>query len=115
MKRAVLGALAGAGLVLAVAGGWEHRSEVFAQRIASYEQAGENGQLIALALPGTDKGQLITVIDPQQRAMSVYRVDSVTGKIALCSVRNIHWDLQMIYLNNESPFPQEIRSLLEQR
>ncbi|HUT13395.1 MAG TPA: hypothetical protein VMY42_23105 [Thermoguttaceae bacterium] len=115
MKGAVLGALVGAGLVLAVAGGLEHRNEVFAQRMTSYEQPGENGGLIALSSPAADKGQLITVIDPKQRAMSVYRVDSVTGKIALCSVRNIHWDLQMIYLNNESPFPQEIRSLLEQR
>jgi len=47
--------------------------------------------------------------------MGVYRVDSVSGKITLCSVRNIHWDLQMIYLNNENPLPQEIRALLEQR
>ena len=41
--------------------------------------------------------------------------DLATGKIALRSVRNIQWDLQMTYLDNDGLLPQAIQSLLEQR
>jgi hypothetical protein len=46
----------------------------------------------------------------------VYQVDPRSGAIALKSVRNIHWDLQMDEFNSGgNPSPKEIRSLLEQR
>jgi hypothetical protein len=47
--------------------------------------------------------------------MSVYHIDRQTGEIALRSVRNVAWDLQMEEFNGVSPSPREIRSLLEQR
>ena len=115
MKGVMLGVLAGAGLVLLAVGTLQHTNEVFAQRLAPYEPAAAESDLIVLSAPAGEKGQLITVIDPQQRVMSVYQFDPVSGKIALRSVRNIRWDLQMMWLNNESPLPQEIRSLLETR
>ena len=58
---------------------------------------------------------MLTVVDPRQRVLCVYHIDLATGKIALKSVRNIQWDLQINDLNNENPLPQEIRSLLDQR
>lgn len=112
MKKTVLGALIGAGLVIVAIGALDSRSEVFAQRMT---ETGQFGQLIAVPGPVSENGQLLTVIDTKLRAMSVYRIDQATGKIALCSVRNIHWDLQMMYMDNEGPLPHEIRSLLEQR
>lgn len=115
MKKAVLGALAGAGLVMSAVGALDHRSEVFAQRLAAEHPSGAGNELIAVPGPAGEKGQLLTVIDPRMRAISVYRIEPTAGKITLCSVRNIHWDLQMSHLNNERPLPQEIRSLLEQR
>lgn len=115
MKVAMLGALAGAGLVIAALGTLDHRNDAFAQRVTPYDQAGAANQLIALSAPVGEKGQLLTVIDPRLRVMSVYHVDVATGKIALRSVRNIHWDLQMTHFNSESPLPDEIRSLLESR
>ena len=45
----------------------------------------------------------------------LWGLDSATGKIALRSVRNIHYDLQMSEFNGEAPLPREIRLLLEQR
>jgi hypothetical protein len=115
MKRVMLGALAGAGLVMAMVGVLDRGGQVFGQRLASQDRAGPGSQLIAMWAPAGEKGQLLTVIDPNSRVMSVYHVDLASGKIALRSVRNFHWDLQMVHLNNESPLPQEIRSLLEQR
>lgn len=114
MKRALLGALVCAGLVMAVAGAFDPPNSVFAQRMTTPVAATSDGGLIALP-SAAERGQQITVIDPKSRVMSVYHVDAATGRIKLMSVRNITWDLQMMQLNSENPEPQEIRSLLEQR
>lgn len=115
MRAAVLGALAGAGLVCVAVGGFDCRNVVFGQRLASYSEADPGGDLIAVPGPVGEKGQLLTVIDRKRRAMSVYHIHQATGKIALRSVRDIQWDLQLTYLDNEGLLPQEIQSLLETR
>jgi hypothetical protein len=55
--------------------------------------------------------QLVTVIDSETRVMAVYQVDRATGEIALKSVRNMTWDLQMLDYNSGEPLPQEIRDM----
>jgi hypothetical protein len=118
MKRAVLGILLGVGLVTAAVAVAEQRGEVYAQRtapVAPAPGAAAGSELIVVPTSLGEKGQMLTVVDPRQRVLSVYHIDLGSGKIALKSVRNIQWDLQMAYLNNENPLPQEIRSLLEQR
>ena len=114
MKQAVLGALAGAVLVMAAVGALDQGSVARAQRLTPY-WAGPANELIAVPTPVQDGGQLLTVIEPRRQVMSVYHIDLATGKIKLCSVRNIHWDLQMTEFNSESPLPREIQALLEQR
>ena len=114
MKQAVLGALAGAGLVMAAVGLIGQRGVARAQRLTPH-WAGPPNEVIAVPTPVRDNGQLLTVIEPRQQVMSVYHIDLDTGKIRLCSVRNIHWDLQMTEFNGESPLPREIQTLLEQR
>jgi hypothetical protein len=113
MKRAMLGALV-TGLVMVAAGAVGYPQVVSAQRAPVGESAGESG-LVALSGPANEQSQMVTVLDARNRAMAVYRVDAASGKIKLLSVRNIHWDLQMLQLNSENPLPQEIRSLLEQK
>ena len=114
MKRALLGALAFTGLVMAAVGLLDHRGEVFTGRVAPPYEAAAGSQLIALPGPVGEKGQLFIVIDPRLRSMAVYSIDQADGKIALCSVRKIDWDLQMTYFDCKDPLPQEIRSLLNQ-
>jgi hypothetical protein len=114
MRSTVLGTLAGSVLMLVALAALEYRSTVFGQQYEPRRQVAGSDQLIALSTP-TASGQLLTVIDPRQRVISVYRVDSATGKIALRSVRNINYDLQMSEFNGENPLPREIRLLLEQR
>jgi hypothetical protein len=118
MKRAILGTLVGVGLVMAAAAVAEPRGEFPAQRAApaaSVPMAMAGSELIVVPAALGDKVQTLTVVDPRQRVLSVYHIDMATGKIALKSVRNIQWDLQINDLNNENPLPQEIRSLLEQK
>ncbi len=112
MRRAILGVVVGAALAAVVA--WcGQRSEAVAQRVA-YPSAG-TGDLIAMQTSTSDRGQLLTVVDPRQQTIGVYAIDLPTGKITLRSVRNIRWDLQMVDFNGEHPLPREIRMQLEQR
>ena len=115
MRTAMLGALVGAGLAIAAVAATPDRSQTFAQRLGSYESAGPSGDLIALSTTVDDKYQQVTVIDPKLRAISVYHVELASGHVELCSVRNIHCDLQMEYYNNNGLLPTEIRSMLEPR
>lgn len=115
MKAVVLGTLTSVGLALAAIGVPDHCGEVFAQQLPPSPAVKTGSQLIVVPAPAAGNAQLLTVIDPKLCVMSVYRIDLTTGKIALCSVRNIRWDLQLMYLNNEDPLPHEIRALLEQR
>jgi hypothetical protein len=55
------------------------------------------------------------LIDPATRTMAVYHIDTSSGEIALKSVRNVNFDLQMMEFNGKSPLPNEIRAILEQR
>jgi hypothetical protein len=73
------------------------------------------GGLIALAAAAGEQRQQVTVIDPDTRVLGVYHVDLSTGEVTLKSVRNIHWDLQMIEFNGTHPLPREVRSIIEQQ
>ena len=116
MKRAILGALLGAGLVAVAVGLGGQRSEVFGQHAATYQPAGAGGELIAIPTPaGDNKAQVLTVIDPRQQTIGVYHVDLSSGKVTLLSVRNIQWDLKMTDFNGVSPLPEEIHRQLQQR
>ena len=75
----------------------------------------KGASLIALATAAGEGRQQITVVDPETRVLGVYHIDLSSGEIALKSVRNIHWDLQMGEFNSMRPLPLEVRSMLEQK
>ena len=115
MKRAVLGSLLVLGLVMvAVAVGQQRGDLVGGQRATAAPAAASGTELIVVPTPLGEKGQMLTVVDARQRVLSVYHIDA-TGKIALRSVRNIHWDLQIENYNSDNPSPREMRSLVEQK
>lgn len=113
MRQVAFGALVGVGLMAAVAFS-DQRGEVYGQHTAVSPAAGGSGDLVVVPMLAGDKSQLLAVVDPRQQVMSVYGIDLATGKIALRSVRTLRWDMQMMYMNNDPPLPQEIRSSLEQ-
>jgi hypothetical protein len=119
MRRAVLGLLVGVGVAVLAVCVIDRRGEVMAQHAAPYPQPTPQpmggGELIAVPSPVSDKGQLLTVLDPRQQTMGVYWIEAGTGKITLRSVRNIRFDLMMTDFNGDNPLPKEIRLQLEQR
>ncbi|MBN1396327.1 MAG: hypothetical protein JW959_14985 [Pirellulales bacterium] len=115
MGRTMLGIIVGLGLVVAAAA--EPRGEYQPSAVPALRTpaATAGTELIVVSTPVGDNVLMLTVVDPRRKAMSVYHIETATGKITLKSVRDIQWDLQITDLNNENPLPQEIRSLLEQR
>jgi hypothetical protein len=114
MRIAVLGAGVLASLVLASLVAALVPNVGFAQRTASMPVTSAGG-LIALATAAGEQRQQVTVIDPATRVLGVYHIELATGEVTLKSVRNIHWDLQMMEFNGTSPLPGEVRSILEQQ
>ena len=115
MRTAVLGALIGAGLVMAAVGAVPEERGLFAQRMDPHRPAQAEGGLIALSTVVADEHQQVTVIDPNRQAMSVYHIDFRSGAIELKSVRQIHWDLQIADYNGKGLLPREIQSQLQLR
>jgi hypothetical protein len=111
MKAVVSGIVLGLGVVAALAAAAPMAARVEANPSAT----GVGSDLITHACAMGDQRQQLTLIDPRTRVIGVYHVDNATGEIALKSVRNFHYDLQMSEFNAASPLPREIRSLLEQR
>ena len=111
MRITVLGASLGLVVVLLLALFSGTQGAALAQRPAAAGGAADG--LIAFTSPISEKLQLLTVVDPHQQVVSVYHIDTHSGEIALKSVRNIHWDLQMSEFNGVSPLPREIRALAE--
>ena len=109
MRMTAVGALIGVVLMFAAAGLLGIRSHALAQ------PSGFGADLITLSTSVGDRHQQLTVIDPRTRVLSVYHVELATGIVSLKSVRNIHWDLQMVEFNGVNPLPREIRALLETR
>lgn len=115
MRNAWLGLAAGVVLSLLVGAIWLRTSDADAQRLASAPRSETAQGLVALPSDVDERHQQVTLIDPIARTMVVYHIDKSTGEVALRSVRNIHWDLQMDEFNGKTPLPREIRSLLERR
>jgi hypothetical protein len=116
MRSAAIGLVLGAVLILAMWGA-NVLPQASAQRPGGFPvnvpgSVPPSSELIALSFDAGGGRQHITLIDPRTHMVSVYAIDPATGEIALRSVRNVHWDLQMDEFNGTTPSPREIRSLL---
>jgi len=118
MRRSHFGALLGTLLVFGLTAGQGHTepSPVVQIPVASYQSSGQStsqptSNLITHVLPAEGGTPAVIVVDPSQRVLAVYHVDKTTGEIALRSVRNITWDLQMVEFNSGKPLPQDIRNM----
>ena len=112
MRNVVLGGFVGAGVMAAVCGWWNFVETATAAPREVGQLSGQD--LITLSREIDEQREQLTVIDPQQRVISIYHVARDTGEISLKSVRKIQWDLQMEEFNSASPRPREVRVALEQ-
>ena len=110
MRRSLFGVSIGTVLILGVLAGHgsSETAVVGPGASASYPLS---GTLTTHVLPAEGGPQAVVVVDASQRVMAVYHVDKATGEIALRSVRNITWDLEMLEFNSGEPLPQAIREM----
>ena len=114
MRAVILGIVLVAGLVIGASAGAPDRHEGGAQRVPAFQLQSTlaNADMIAVSSNVGDKYQQLTVIDPKLRVMSVYHIEFATGRVALRSVRNFQFDLQMKQFNGKEPLPEEIEEAL---
>ncbi len=113
MRLAAAGILIFAALIVAFLTVTVRPEPAFAGR-AVPSPVGTSGQFVAQMSSLGDKGQQLVLIEPEMHALAVYQIDAA-GEVVLKSVRNFHWDLQMVEFNGTKPLPQDIRSQIEQR
>jgi hypothetical protein len=114
MRAVLLGLSAGILMMGLLNGASSNPPQVYAQRFdGSDPSAAQRGNLVAIAGSVVDRQQLLLVMDPQRQTIASYQVDAQTGQIALRSVRDLRWDLQMDYFNGMEPSPEKIQALLE--
>jgi hypothetical protein len=119
MRGWIGGVLVGCGVCSALLVGFADaqapRQASFDRSMPAQDRVANSPDLLALSHDGGDGRQQITVVDPRQKVMAVYHVDRATGALALKSVRNLQWDLQIEDYNSTSPAPRDIRALKEQQ
>ena len=111
MKAAAIGAFVGALVSAFASGALPLGTAAHADRTASFQGTDD---LITSTAMTSDTRQIVTIIEPKTRVLAVYMVDGASGNVALKSVRNFHWDLQLVEFNGTNPLPREIQSLIEQ-
>jgi len=111
MRNAVVGMVVGVVLAIALLAVAGSESSVRAQ-----SDRGQAAQGDVIPVSWTVNGMAyVAIVDPRQRVLSVYEVNGTSGAIALKSVRQLHWDLQLEEFNTSTPSPREIRALVERR
>jgi hypothetical protein len=114
VRQAVLGFLVGAGLLTALASWLAPGNSVLAQHARA--PASPDGDVIAVHWTAESKHQeMMVLIDPRRKAMSVYQIDRNTGAITLKSVRQCEHDLLLRGFNENRPLAEEIRGMANQR
>ena len=111
MRRAMIGVLMGAGIGWLAANWGVGFGEVYA--VPAQQPTSGQADLVTLVTDAGDEGQAVLLVDPRTHAMVTYHIDRESGEIVLKSVRNFHWDLQLLEYNGTSPHPEDVRGMLE--
>jgi len=85
--------------------------EVYA--VPAPRHASGQAELVTLVTNAGEEGQAVLLVDPRNDSMVTYHIDRETGEIVLKSVRNFHWDLQLLEYNGTSPHPEDVRGMVE--
>src|SRR6185295_19420982 len=102
MRTAVLGGVVMVGVAIAGLMATTLSDTVFAQQRSTSHVVGHSGGLVTQTTAIGDNRQQLTIIDPERHAMSVYHIEP-SGEIVLKSVRNFHFDMQMMEFNSAKP------------
>jgi hypothetical protein len=72
-----------------------------------------NERMWVQAFPLTESRHILLIVDPIERHIAVYHVDTVSGALTLKSSRDISADLRLGDFNAQDPKPATLRKMLE--
>ena len=110
MQRATTGTVFLAGLMVGAFASTRPVTLALAQPAMSPNQA-----MVMTNVPQAGAGQQVVVLDTENKVIACYHANG-SGEIALKSVRNIGWDLQMKSFNDKSELaPDDIQAQINKR
>ncbi len=113
MPKLRMALVAGVGIAIIFGGAFAQKSSMnFGSGTSAQVTVSPGAMLTAVAAVVEGRHQQVTIVDPVGRSMAVYHIRLDSGQIELKSVRNIHWDLQLVEFNGVRPLPQEIQSVV---
>ncbi len=115
MRTVVLGFVVVVGLVIVGMAAGPERVEAPGVRVpwSQLQSTLANADMIAVSATVGDKFQMLSLVDPKQKVISVYRIDFATGNISLEAVRNFQYDQQLLQHNTKDPTPEQIKLMLQ--
>ncbi len=111
MRDTLAGMVLGAGLVAFAFVGWQSEPQAQGQTTNLTSPVGDN--VFVMGMPAGEAGQRVIVFDKPRYTLAVYEVDTLAGRIALRSVRNVRWDMSLDDFNSLPPKPNEVRAMTE--
>ena len=111
MRDTFVGIVLGAFLTTFALVGWRTQPTAHGQTTADHRPSAENTTV--MTVPMGEAGQRVIVFDKDRHTLAVYEVDTLGGRIALRSVRQVQWDLALEEFNALPPKPAEVRVMME--
>lgn len=109
MRDTFVGMVLGAALTTFAFVGWQTQPNAHGQ--TPRDRNAENTTV--MTVPMGEAGQRVIVFDKDRYTLAVYEVDTLGGRIALRSVRQVQWDLTLEEFNALPPKPTEVRAMME--
>ena len=111
MRSTMIGVLVGAAMGWMAANWGVGLREVYA--VPASQRGSGQAELVTLVTNAGEAGEAVLLVDPRNHSMVTYHIDRGSGEITLKSVRNFHWDLQLLEYNGTSPHPEDVRGMVE--
>ena len=109
MRDTFAGMVLGAGLVVLAFVGWQAEPQAQGQTTKLANPVGDD--VFVMGMPVGEAGHRVIIFDKPHYTLAVYEVDTLAGRIALRSVRNVRWDLSLDDFNSLTPKPNEVLAM----
>lgn len=111
MRDTFAGIVLGAGLTAFAFVGWQTQPVAHGQTTQDVVNRNADNTVV-MTVPTGEAGQRVIVFDKNTYTLAVYDVDTLGGRIALRSVRQVQWDMGLEDFNSLPPKPAEVRAMM---
>lgn len=110
MRDTFVGMVLGVGLTTFAFVGWQTQPTAHGQ--TTQDVVNRNADNTVVMTVPTEAGQRVIVFDKTSYSLAAYDIDTLGGRIALRSVRQVQWDMGLEDFNSLPPKPAEVRAMM---